>query len=68
MIQANTWFWRTIQSQEIDYVGEIDGIFSAYEIKWSRKKTTKPSRSFMENNGVDKIKLINPHNNDELLI
>ena len=35
---VNAYFWRTTQQQEIDYVEESDGQFSAFEVKWNPKK------------------------------
>ncbi|MGN1221132.1 MAG: ATP-binding protein [Candidatus Cryptobacteroides sp.] len=35
---VNSYFWRTNQQQEIDYIEEIDGCFSIYEMKWNPKK------------------------------
>ncbi|MEM6263186.1 MAG: ATP-binding protein, partial [Bacteroidota bacterium] len=32
---ANTWFWRTRQQQEIDYLEEEDGKLPAFEFKWN---------------------------------
>lgn len=42
---VNAYFWRTTQQQEIDYVEETDGQFSAFEMKWNPKKgsTALPS-------------------------
>ena len=37
-IHANTYFWRTHQQKEIDYIEERDGRFYAYEFKWSQDK------------------------------
>lgn len=38
----NSYFWRTTLGQEIDYIEEVDGILSSYEIKWSPKKQNTP--------------------------
>ncbi len=38
---VNTYFWRTKQGQEIDYLEESDGRIAAFEIKWNFKR--KPS-------------------------
>lgn len=35
---VNTYFWRTTQQQEIDYVEETDGAMTAFEMKWNPKK------------------------------
>lgn len=34
----SSYFWRTLQQQEIDYIEEINGKLSAYEFKWSMHK------------------------------
>lgn len=35
---VNSYFWRTTAQQEIDYVEEIDGEMTAFEMKWNPKK------------------------------
>jgi len=45
---AKRWFWRTRQSQEIDLVHEVDGIWSAYEFKWNDKKNVSCPSAFKE--------------------
>lgn len=42
-IDANYYFWRTYQQQEIDLVEERGGKLFGYEFKWSDKKVTAPS-------------------------
>ena len=37
---AQSWFWRTQQQKEIDYLEEEDGVLRAYEFKWNDKKAT----------------------------
>jgi len=37
----NTWFWRTIDQKEIDYLEEGDGILSAFEFKWNLRFSTQ---------------------------
>jgi predicted AAA+ superfamily ATPase len=43
---ANTYFWRTKQQQEIDYLEEADGKIHAYEIKWNPKAKAKMPETF----------------------
>ena len=45
-IWANTYFWRTKQQQEIDYLEESDGKILACEIKWNPKAKAKLSETF----------------------
>lgn len=35
---AQSWFWRTRQQQEIDYIEEENGQITAYEFKWNDRK------------------------------
>ena len=43
---VNSYFWRTSQMQEIDYIEESDGILTAYEFKWNPKKKAKNNPTF----------------------
>lgn len=43
---VNTYFWRTHDQAEIDYIEEQDGILNAYEFKWKDKKVRFP-KSFL---------------------
>lgn len=40
------YFWRTKQQQEVDYVEEIEGKVSGYEIKWSASAKVKLPSAF----------------------
>jgi len=44
-IHANTYFWRTRQQQEIDYIEERDGKLCACEFKWNVKKNSEISKN-----------------------
>jgi uncharacterized protein len=43
---AKSYFWRTTQQQEVDYIEEEAGIISGYEIKWSEKAKFKTPKLF----------------------
>jgi len=45
---AKSYFWRTKQQQEIDYVEVNSDTISAYEFKWSPKAKTKIHKKFIE--------------------
>lgn len=47
-IWAKPYFWRTYQQQEIDYIEEKDGVFSAFEFKWSAKVKFKFPTTFTD--------------------
>jgi len=44
---AQTYFWRTTQQQEIDYIEDYNGQLHAFEMKWG-KKTALPSIVFTD--------------------
>ena len=44
---ANTYFWRTKQQQEIDYVEEVSCTIIGYEFKWNAKARAKFPKSFI---------------------
>ena len=44
---GNTFFWRTKQQAEIDYIEEENGLFKAYEFKWSPNAKARISSSFV---------------------
>lgn len=46
---GQTYFWRTQQQQEIDYLEEIDGKISAYEFKWNPNKKSSFPLTFTKN-------------------
>ena len=41
-LDANMYFWRTTQKQEIDYVEEKGNVLSAFEFKWKKDSFKKP--------------------------
>lgn len=47
-VYANTYFWRTQDQQEIDYLEERDGYLWAYEIKWNPKAKASFSKTFLD--------------------
>jgi len=44
---CNSYFWRTKQQQEIDYIEEYEGVLHAYEFKWSPKAKYHFSKTFL---------------------
>jgi uncharacterized protein len=61
-IYANTFFWRTITQQEIDYIEERDGNFYGFEFKWNVKAKQKFPKTFTENYKNSNTELITPDN------
>lgn len=59
---ANTYFWRTTQQQEIDYIEEKDGFLHCYEFKWNPKKKARLSKTFSSAYPNSALELINREN------
>jgi hypothetical protein len=62
-----SYFWRTTSQQEIDYVEEVDGKITAYEIKWNENAKIKKLSAFTEAYNSD-IVVITPKNFRDLLV
>jgi predicted AAA+ superfamily ATPase len=60
--QCLTYFWRTYQQQEVDYIEEVNGIFKAYEFKWNPKSKAKFSKTFVSNYNPIETGIITPAN------
>ncbi|WP_020527077.1 ATP-binding protein [Flexithrix dorotheae] len=45
---AKTYFWRTKQQQEVDFIEEMDGKITGFEFKWKAKKGTTLPKTFVE--------------------
>ncbi len=66
---TQSYFWRTKQQQEIDYIEEEDGQIRAFEIKWNPKKlATKCPESFLSAYSGAEYKVITPDNIEEFLL
>jgi hypothetical protein len=59
---VNSYFWRTQDQQEIDYLEESDGSFDAFEFKWSEKRDPKFSKTFLNSYTVNETKMIHSGN------
>jgi hypothetical protein len=67
-IEADKYFWRTTQQQEIDYLEEsITGLF-AFEFKWSNFSNVRFPATFSTNYPHAQKKLITPNNMEEFLL
>jgi hypothetical protein len=45
---TNSYFWRTTQQQEIDYIEETEGNIYGYEFKWNPKNKAKFPKTFVD--------------------
>lgn len=64
---GNSYFWRTKDKQELDYLEEIDGQLNAYEFKWNDKRKHKISKTFINGYPESKCNVIHSSNYDQFL-
>jgi len=57
---VNSWFWRTYDQKEIDWVEESDGKFAGFEFKWGRKSASRGSGEFKATYPGSVVDIINP--------
>jgi predicted AAA+ superfamily ATPase len=62
----NTYFWRTHDQAEIDYIEETGGSMYAYEIKWNKEKSKFPT-SFINAYPTEKLDVVNNQNFENFL-
>ena len=66
---ARSWFWRTQQQSEIDYIEEEDGKLHAYEFKWNEHKSkVKCPLSFSNAYPDATYSVITPQNIEEFIL
>jgi predicted AAA+ superfamily ATPase len=56
----NTYFWRTYQREEIDFLEESEGKLTAFECKYNIKKKTSFPKTFKESYSESEQVIINP--------
>jgi predicted AAA+ superfamily ATPase len=65
---VNSYFWRTQDQQEIDYVEEQDGRFFAWEFKWNPEATARLSKTFSRAYPDSVFSLVTPRNVEDFLL
>lgn len=65
---ARSYFWRTVQQQEIDYLEETDGHLTAYEFKWNNSKLPRLSKTFSNSYPDHEYRVVNRENYMEILL
>ncbi len=60
-VDAQRYFWRTTQQQEIDYIEERDGKLYAFEFKWSDNVAPKFPKTFLQSYQVEEKSLVTPN-------
>lgn len=64
---ARTYFWRTKQQQEIDFIEDNGGRISGFEFKWQNKKNIKLPKTFVESYRAES-KIIDRDNFREFIV
>lgn len=59
---VRSYFWRTLQQQEIDYVEEREGSLYAFEFKWSKPKKVIFPKTFLSAYPKSKTEVVNREN------
>lgn len=64
---AQSYFWRTKQQTEIDYIEELDGSLRAFEFKWNERKSPRCPLAFSNAYLDASFSAITPSNIDDFL-
>jgi predicted AAA+ superfamily ATPase len=67
-LYGQSYFWRTTQQQEIDYLEERDGTLEAYEFKWNPATKVKFPATFLEAYPIKSTQVITPNNYSDLFL
>lgn len=63
----NTYFWRTYDKKEVDYVEESEGKIRGFEFKWNADKIPKPPKEFIESYNAE-YSIVNQKNFPDFLL
>ncbi|MCR4930822.1 MAG: DUF4143 domain-containing protein, partial [Bacteroidales bacterium] len=59
---GKSYFWRTQQQQEVDYIEDYDGMLHTYEFKWSKTKQPRLAETFTKNYPDHTFAIVSPDN------
>jgi len=65
---ANSWYWRTKEQKEIDFIEEQDGVLTAFEFKWNPDAKHKMPKLFLETYTGSEFKIIHRDNLEDFLM
>lgn len=65
---GKSYFWRSTQQQEVDYIEEVDGSLTAFELKWNSKKKARFPKTFLEAYSIAGTHVVNPDNYYDFLV
>jgi len=64
--KVNSYFWRTYEQKEVDYIEEEGGKLKGYEFKWNPKKNARVPAEFVSTYGAE-YSVINTENYRQFL-
>lgn len=64
--KVNSFFWRTYDQKEIDYIEEKDGVLYCFEFKYNSKSSGRLPKEFAQSYAEVRFKTITPENFYEL--
>jgi uncharacterized protein len=65
---AKSYFWRTTDQQEVDYIEELDGQLQVFEFKWNPTAKAKLPTLLDKNYSVGSFQVVTPENYDLYLL
>lgn len=65
---GRSYFWRTQQQQEVDYIEDIDGVLHAFEFKWSTSKQPKLTETFAKSYPNHTFSVVNQENYQDFVV
>lgn len=65
---ANSWYWRTKEQKEIDYIEESNGQLTAYEFKWNPVAKHKIPKLFLGAYPGSQFQVVHRDNMDDFLL
>jgi predicted AAA+ superfamily ATPase len=65
---AKSYFWRTTDQQEVDYIEELDGQLSVFEIKWNPAAKAKLPDILSRNYDIKDFNVVTPEQYDLFLM
>ena len=68
LIWRNSWFWRTKDQVEIDYIEEGDGQIQAFEFKWNPSAKYKTPKRFLEHYTNSTFAVVTPDVVEDFLL
>jgi predicted AAA+ superfamily ATPase len=64
---GKSWFWRTQQQQEIDYLEDVDGVLHTYEFKWGGTRHPKMTETFSKHYPEHTYSVVNRDNYQDFI-